>query len=528
MSDIGKIIRVNALPPVESREKNVIYQVAAPGAATYTDYAIDINGDLKTHAVVDGTVPLELADSHISITNQEFIAEGIASQAQYNVDTREKLEQKLEIPTTEGNAQDYPKIIGLDDNGNIAKLPAGDLGKNMMNADLSNSSARNHTLHAPFSINTLGNSYTVVGLPNKNSDTTNFNKVVVQNVNGINAVIDSKNMMVGIPNQMTEAERTAWKTAMNGGWTTNTMSVANVFPNIVKSVNYGVFVTINGANLNINPSSSVISLVNNISGVEKVIPNSQITYGDANLISIWFKPNTFTDGEYRIKIFNGVAIIQTSGLNNILITSNANSVDINALTWDKIAHTQSEVDNVMQINGSNIDFVTNAANKPLATDFSIVSSAKSSQIFTGADNFSLKGYMILTGNINLYGGGLIGLVNANNNNSLIIDALASLKITIEGGNWADLKKSINEQSSVPLYSIPNFNQVRVDFVISKRDNMISMSLNHNTAYNNTIQIYQTVQKTIPEGIPLSIGLKGLNANSPSVKVKTVLEEAYKF
>jgi hypothetical protein len=48
MSNIGKIIRVNALPPEEEREVDVIYQVATPGSTTYTDYAIDANGDLKT------------------------------------------------------------------------------------------------------------------------------------------------------------------------------------------------------------------------------------------------------------------------------------------------------------------------------------------------------------------------------------------------------------------------------------------------------------------------------------------------
>jgi hypothetical protein len=52
MSNIGKIIRVNALPPLNERENNVIYQVAAPGAATYTDYAIDSNGDLKTPSYI--------------------------------------------------------------------------------------------------------------------------------------------------------------------------------------------------------------------------------------------------------------------------------------------------------------------------------------------------------------------------------------------------------------------------------------------------------------------------------------------
>ncbi len=52
MSDIGKIIRVNALPSPDKRENNVIYQVAAPGAATYKDYAIDSSGDLKTPSYI--------------------------------------------------------------------------------------------------------------------------------------------------------------------------------------------------------------------------------------------------------------------------------------------------------------------------------------------------------------------------------------------------------------------------------------------------------------------------------------------
>ena len=57
MPIIGKIIRVNELPPIGEREVNAIYQVAAIGSPTYTDYAVDENGDLKTHAVVDGTIP---------------------------------------------------------------------------------------------------------------------------------------------------------------------------------------------------------------------------------------------------------------------------------------------------------------------------------------------------------------------------------------------------------------------------------------------------------------------------------------
>ncbi|SMC75587.1 hypothetical protein [Chryseobacterium sp. YR221] len=427
----------------------------------------------------------------------------------------------------------YKKVDPLYFNSNYVLLAdgtpkaAGDLGKNVANSSLTSIAGAGLTLGADWTMNTAGLPYSITGLSDVSNNTA-FNTLLAQNAAGRVGKTNGKQPFLNLPGILTDTEKAAWKTEMNGGWTTNTMSIANVFPNVIKSVDYGVFITVNGANLNINSASAVISIINNTSEIETIIPNSQITYGDPNLISIWFKPNTFPDGEYRIKIFNGVATVQTSGLNNIIITNNANSVDINALVWNKISYNPTEADNIIRINGSTIDFVTNTNNKPLGNDFSVVGSAKSNQIFSGTDNFSLKGYIILTGNVLFYGGGLIGLVNANNNNSLTIDTLSSLKVTIEGNNWADVRKSINEQSSVRIYEIPNPNQVRVDFVISKRNNMVSMSINHSTAFNNTTQIYQTVQKIIPENTPLSIAFKGLNSSNSGVTIKAVLEEAYKF
>lgn len=427
----------------------------------------------------------------------------------------------------------YQKVAPQYFNSNYVLLAdgtpkaAGDLGKNVANSSLTSIAGAGLTLGADWAINTAGLSCSITGLSDVSNNST-FNTLLSQNAAGRIGKTNGKQPFLNLPAILSDAEKTAWKTEMNGGWTTNTMSVANVFPNVIKSVDYGIFVTINGANLNISPGSAIISLINTISGAETIVPNSQITYGDPNLISIWFKPNTFADGEYSFKIFNGIATVQTSGLNNIIITNNANSVDVNAFVWDKMAYSQSEVNNVIQINGGTLDFKTNANNKPLGNDLSVVCSAKSNQIFAGTDNFSLKGYVILTGNLHLIGGGLIGLVNANNNNSLTIDALSSLKVTIEGNSWADVRRYLNEQSSSRIYELPGFNQVRVDFVISKRNNMVSMSVNHGTAYNNTAQIYQTVQKVIPENTPLSIAFKGLNANSSGVTIKVVLEEAYKF
>lgn len=58
MTNIGRIIRVNTLAPEKQRETNVIYQVAAPSAATYTgnksyDYILQRVGSLYTFIVID-------------------------------------------------------------------------------------------------------------------------------------------------------------------------------------------------------------------------------------------------------------------------------------------------------------------------------------------------------------------------------------------------------------------------------------------------------------------------------------------
>ena len=87
-----------------------------------------------------------------------------------------EIDSKLNKPTTTSNTTSYPYVVGEDGNGNSARLPAGDLGKNFFNSDLSNTTARNHTMNAGVTIKTLGNPHTLSGLPNKNTDIANFRK----------------------------------------------------------------------------------------------------------------------------------------------------------------------------------------------------------------------------------------------------------------------------------------------------------------------------------------------------------------
>lgn len=220
----------------------------------------------------------------------------------------------LNRPTTTSNTTYYPFVVGEDGNGNSARLPAGDLGKNFFNSDLSNTTARNHTMNAGVTVNTLGNPYSLTGLPNKNTDIANFRKVRVQNASGLDAVVDSKSMLLDMPSYLTEQERTNWKTAMNGGWTTNTMSVALISPFIIKNDNNVNWILLKGANLNLPPTSFEVAIMNEAgTSVLAIVPNSQVQlYTNGTDLIFYYNFFTLGLGKYKIRLWNGVAYYITN------------------------------------------------------------------------------------------------------------------------------------------------------------------------------------------------------------------------
>lgn len=166
---------------------------------------------------------------------------------------------KLDKPTITSNSAFYPYVIGEDGNGNSARLPAGDLGKNFFNSDLSNTTARNHTMNASVTVNTLGNPYSITGLPNKNADITNFRKVRVQNASGLDAVVDSKNLLTDGVTSMTDAEKDAWRLAQRKStetYSTGVPVINGVYPYIQSKENVSFL------NFNITGSSLLINVLN--------------------------------------------------------------------------------------------------------------------------------------------------------------------------------------------------------------------------------------------------------------------------
>ena len=225
------------------------------------------------------------------------------------------LDGKLNKPTTTGNTASYPYVVGEDGNGNSARLPAGDLGKNFFNSDLSNTTARNHTMNAGVTVNTLGNPHTLSGLPNKNADIANFRKVRVQNTSGLDAVVDSKNLLTDGVTSMTDAEKDAWRLAQRKtgeNYSTGQPQPFAAFPPIVENSNEIQEIVVVGSNLFLNNQSlgtALVSLVSEDTGTEYPL-NVEVNQINPSVLSFGYNFSTLPLGNYWVKIIhNGLVNI---------------------------------------------------------------------------------------------------------------------------------------------------------------------------------------------------------------------------
>jgi hypothetical protein len=66
----------------------------------------------------------------------------------------------------------FTNAIYLNDNGEVAKLPAGDLGKNVANSSLTTVAGAGLTLGANWTLNTSGLYYSITGLSDVSNDST--------------------------------------------------------------------------------------------------------------------------------------------------------------------------------------------------------------------------------------------------------------------------------------------------------------------------------------------------------------------
>ncbi|SHG30588.1 hypothetical protein [Chryseobacterium sp. OV279] len=462
MSTIGKIIRVSVLPPQGERENNVIYQVAAPGAATYTDYAIDENGDMKTHAT-DSSAQ-DLKDSLVKISDPDLVSEGFSNQAQFNKNMNENLDQKLNVPLIDGNTQNFTKVIGLDGNGNTAKLPAGDLGKNVANSSLTTVSGAGLTLGANWTLNTSGLYYSISGLGDVSSDAT-FNMLLSQNASGRMGKSNGKGAFMNLPNQLTETEKTSWRTLMNGGWTTVTMSVAIINPVIIKKKNNISYISLKGANLNLNPTNFQVDIVDLNGNVVLNIPSSQVQLYTSGLdLVFWANLFSLSLGTYKVKLRNGVAEYTTPV--NFQLVDTVTTIDPSTLTWNTKVYNDV-VTSKMYATGNTVYYGLDANVKSNADESSYLFKAKTQTPIFPANSdfyfeFEIPMYWV-NGNINTNTFGLSAVPNHNDLNNDCVGG-ADIGIRLDYMRWTNY----NGPALTPL----EYNQTAVMTFI-KRGNVLT-------------------------------------------------------
>lgn len=350
-------------------------------------------------------------------------------------DLKNSIDSKLNKPTTTSNTTSYPFVVGENGNGGSARLPAGDLGKNFFNSDLSNTTARNHTMNAGVTINTLGNPHTLSGLPNKNADIANFRKVRVQNASGLDSVVDSKNLLTDGLTSMTDAEKDAWRLASrksNETYSTGQPRVDYILPFVVKRETFIQYVSLIGLNLFVNPLNTVIKLVNIATLVEYDVANNTISVNANDTGKLQFSLNfsTIPVGVYKIKLIH--SNLQNIANTTFEVVDNINSIPINC-TWNSLKSTDSRFSHYTAITSTTSVYqktpVTSGANSQNV----ITEVIKSSPILTAiqaAGNWVIRLKLTHNKNDSNWGGYKIGISNSNTGINLINDIMYGFYRTV--------------------------------------------------------------------------------------------------
>lgn len=480
MPIIGKIIRVNELPPIGERETNVIYQVAEQGSPIYTDYAVDENGDLKTHAVTTGSIPLELSDTQISITDTGLLTEGVASQAQYNATTIEKLDQKIDKPSSDGNVQDYPKIVGLDANGNAAKLPAGDLGKNIANSSLTTVSGAGLTLGANWTLNTSGLYYSITGLNDASNDSS-FNTLLSQDASGRVGKTNGKNFLLQLPNVLTTAEKEQFGLAWNNQYSNGALNVYSIIPSVLKHEHTVKYLVLQGLNLNLNPANTSVKFIpqENQLGVGEINCLGFQTFADGKSMVVTVYGDALpADKNYNIVIRTSTPIVQVHRTTSLVtVSSSSNNFNLSSIVWSKKIYNNLTNDGVFGNAGAG-QYQSNPNVKAYANEAVVVSALKSSKIIEANQDF----YLSFDVSVNFTSPGStapyhsIGLMLSSTPLDLLNLNMAGLRVVGRQDSWG---RQVYLDNSSIMHAQPLLNPETFNYTIMRRGSVVYFVLTKN-------------------------------------------------
>ncbi|WP_374465598.1 hypothetical protein [Chryseobacterium sp.] len=335
--------------------------------------------------------------------------------------TQVALGNKVDKTTTSITAPDatFKYAYIFDDNNSVRRMLAGDLGKNVANSALTSVVNAGLTLGANWTVNTSGFYYSITGLSDVSNDAT-FNTLLTQNSAGRVAKSNGKAAFTALPSLLTEAEKNTWKTAMNGGWSTGTMSVAIISPPIVDSTDKPYWINLKGVNLNLPPTSFKVELCTGDSAsaatvtVVAEIPGSQVQlYTNGIDLTFYYNFKNLPVGQYKIRLWNGLVWYLTSF--TISVVTQVMSVDLNNITWSRKIYNNT-TSPVITESGSTVSYNSDPNVKAMADDSSFVAARKTNELVGADEDFymtvEITGSTSTVTNANGSMTHLVGLVNS--------------------------------------------------------------------------------------------------------------------
>ena len=288
---------------------------------------------------------LQFDDRAISLTGEytDFGLNHTSKQSQFNEAMYASNQTKLNEPTSEGTEEEYPFLVGIDEDGYSARLPAGDLGKNFANTDLQVLENRKHTgsanMEFAMPLVCSNASQKLTNLPNKSKVSTANQFVVHDHVTKELGYADNViNALTGTMKLASDAEKDAFRVASRKTtekYSLNQPIIYSTIPMVLEGTSekdYQQFITLVGLNLFVNPYTSTVYLIKEDTGDRIQVQDIQVKEAYQSILT--FSVNAFQlgQGKYTIEVMHDGKVNTTSPI--ITITNKVDVITPSELTWD--------------------------------------------------------------------------------------------------------------------------------------------------------------------------------------------------
>ena len=444
----------------------------------------------------------------------------VVPENEYNFVQKKYVDDNIiPIPYDDGN------YVVSKESDTLSYVRADQFGQNIANSYQTSIQESGMTLGSPYTWNTASQPFSITGLPDKSNDTT-FNKLLMENSTGQVGLSDGKTILKSIPSLLNESEKTIWKTEMNGGWTTNTMSVSSIFPPIIKNENENKFITLRGANLNLNPASFTVKIVSGLSTPlslinVKTVPNNQVTLIDANTLNFYFNFNTegLLSGEYKVVLNNGVS--EYLSLDSFEIVAEVNYIDLSTITFNSKTYNDNPTLKMITSDGGGFIFSPDASVFQLGNDATNIFKVKSVlPIFNSSENFYLEFSITFVGATFPITATGINKIGLSTNNSVLLTNDVSYGFS-NNPDSSNLRPFFN---GVGGGYMPSSGEEKVVFI--KKGGVLICQVFHKDYSFNSQLLYGNID--ITSGQDLYIAAIFQNQSVSSFKIETTITAAYKF